>query len=455
MRGAHVLVGVGGEFRVVLIGAGSLTFTPSLLKGLAGSELAERGLTVALVDIDPEALDVMYGVGVRIAEQLRRGRMRVEKHLDRRRALEGADFVIVTIGVGGVRATHLDVEVPRRYGIEQTVGDTVGPGGVMRALRHVPALLEIARDVEDLCPGAYLFNYSNPLTPLTRAVRRETRVKAYGLCTGVFAVSYILASYLGVEPGCVKARVSGINHLYWVVDFTVDGEPGYPLLREKVEREGVPRRGEGAVALRLYRAFGLVPMPGDRHVAEFFPHLFILGGAMERYGIPRFPEGTIYDYGARRPFEELLRRVASGQAPVEELLKIRGLEEEGIGVVRLMEAIALDREMVFPGINVPNDGVVPNLPSWGVVEVPAYADSSGIRPLHMGPLPKGIAGVLAQRLAQYEATIDAALSGDRDLALQALLMDGYVSSPDQAEELLEEMLKAEREWLPSYWFQGR
>ena len=447
--------GVGEEFKVVLIGAGSLTFTPSLLKGLARSGLAERGLTVALVDIDPRALDLMYGVGVRIAERLCGGRMRVEKHLERREALEGADFVIVTIGVGGVKATHLDVEVPRRYGIEQTVGDTVGPGGIMRALRHVPALLEIARDVKDLCPDAYLFNYSNPLTPLTRVMLRETRVRAYGLCTGAFAVNYILAGYLGVEPERVRARIAGINHLYWVVDFTVSGEPGYPLLRERVEKRGVPERGEGAVSLRLYKVFGLVPMPGDRHVAEFFPRLFMLGGAMERYGIPRFPEGTIYDYGARRPFEELLQRVAAGQAPVEELLKIRGLEEEGIGVVRLMEAIALDRELMFPGINVLNDGVIPNLPSWGVVEVPAYVDSGGIRPLHMGALPKGVAGVLTQRLAQYEVTIDAALTGDRDLALQALLMDGYVSSPDQAERLLDDMLRAEREWLPAYWFQGR
>jgi len=445
------------EIKVVLIGAGSLTFTPSLLKGLAQSEMARGGsLTVSLVDINPEVLEVMYKVGEKLISTLRKrgeaGEVKLEKYVDRRQALEGADFVIITIGVGGVEATHLDVEVPRKYGIEQTVGDTVGPGGIIRALRHVPVLLEIAKDMEELCPEAYMFNYSNPLTPLTRVVLRETKVKAYGLCTGAFGVRWQIAEYLNVKPSDVEFYIGGINHLYWIVDFTVKGEPGYPLVEEKISREGIPEKGENAIVLKLYRIFGLIPAPGGRHVAEFFPHLFMYKEAMERYCIPRFPKGTIYDYKVREPFERMLREIASGRRSVKELLKIKGLEEEGIGVVMLMEAIALDKNIFFPGINVLNTGIIPNLPSWGVVEVPAYVDSTGIHPINIGYLPKAIAGILTQRLAQYEVTIDAALSGDRDLALQALLMDGYVKSIETAERLLEDMLRAERKWLPDYWF---
>ena len=325
----------------------------------------------------------------------------------------------------------------------------------MRALRHIPALLDIARDMEDLCPNAYMFNYSNPLTPLTRAVQRETKVKAYGLCTGVFGIRRLLARYLGVGPEDVEVYVGGINHLYWIMDFAVKGEPGYPIVEEKIAKEGIPERGTGAILLGLYRIFGLIPAPGDRHVAEFFPHLFMYKEAMEKYGIPRFPEDTIYDYKIREPFEKLLRDIASGKRSVDELLKVWGLEEEGKGIIRLMEAIALDKRTLYPGINVPNSGVISNLPMWGVVEVPAYVDATGVHPLNMGSLPKAIAGILTQRLSQYEVTIDATLSGDRDLVMQALLMDGYVKSVEVAERLLEDMLRAEKEWLPNYWFNGK
>lgn len=446
------------ECKVTLIGAGSLTFTPSLLKGLASSALAEEtSLTIALMDINPEVLGLMHKVGVKLLEGFKkRGRaegVRVEKYVDRRPALENADFVIITIGVGGVKATHVDVETSRRYGVEIAIGDTVGPSGVMRAIRHVPVLLEIAEDMEDLCPDAYMFNYSNPLTALTRVVQRETKVKAYGLCTCPYGLKPAVARYFAVGPDEVEVYAGGLNHLNWILDFTVKGEPGYPLLEEKLAKEGVPNRGYDALAFKLYRVFGLLPgVPCQGHVAEFFPHLFIHRDAMERYGITRFPEHTIYDYRNRAPFENLLKSIASGDKPAEELLKMKGLEEEGIGVVNLMEALALDERLLCPGINVPNSGVIPNLPSWGVVEVPAYVDASGVHPINLGPLPKALAGILAQRLAQYEVTIDAALTGDRSLALQALLMDGYIRSLDVAEKLLNDMLEVERKWLPDYWF---
>lgn len=442
------------EIKVTIIGAGSLTFTPSLVKGLMSSNLSEDcRLTVALMDINQEILDLMYKVSREIVGAFKgEDKVKVERYKDRKRALEGTDFIIVTINVGGVTAAHADVEIPLRCGIRHAVGDTVGPAGIMRALRHVPVLLDIATDVEDLAPEAYLFDYSNPLTPLTRVMARETKAKAYGLCTGVFGFRNGIADFLGVSRESVELYVGGINHLYWAMELNIHGEPLYPKIEEIIRKGWVQIEGGGAIMLNFFKIYGLLPGPEDRHVAEFFPNLFLTEKAMEKYGIPKAPEGTTYDYKARKPFEELLSGVASGSKSVAELLGTKGMEEEGIGIIRLMEALALDKPMLYPGINVVNKGCVGNLPSWSVVEVPARVDSTGIHPVQVGDLPKAIAGFTTQRILQYEVTIDAALTGDRNLALQALLLDGYVDGVETAEKLLKDMLQAGKNLLPEYWF---
>ena len=440
------------EVKVTLIGAGSLTFTPSLVKSLMSSNLSEdHRLTLALMDPNPDALDLMCKVSKEIVKAVKgEDKVKIERYTDRKPALESADFVIVTLGVGGVRATHIDVEIPLKYGIRQTIGDTVGPGGIMRALRHVPAMLDIAKDVEDLVPEAYLFNYSNPLTPLTRVIARETRVKAYGLCTGIIEFRNGIADFLGVSRESVEVYVGGINHLYWALKLNMEGKSLYPQFEETIRKSEIQIEGEGAIVLKFYKIYGLLPGPADRHIAEFFPKLFLTEKAMEKYGILKFPEDTIYDYKGRKPFEELLLGVASGSKSVAELLGVKGMEEEGIGVVRLMESLALDKPMLYPGVNVVNKNCIGNLPSWSVVEVPAYVDSTGIHPVQVGDLPKAVAGFTTQRILQYETTIDAALTRDKNLALQALLLDGYVDGIETAEKLLNDMLQAEKDWLPEY-----
>jgi len=377
---------------------------------------------------------------------------KVEQYTDRKSALEGADFITVTINVGGTKAAYLDNEIPLRHGILQTVGDTVGPGGMMRAFRHVPIMMDIAKVVERFAPEAYIFNYSNPLTPLVRVALRETKAKTYGLCTGIIGFKNGLADYMGVSRDSVELYVGGINHFYWATSLNIQGKPLYPMIEDLIRKGDVPPEGEGAIVAMLYKIFGLMPGPGGRHVVEFLPRVFMNEEAMKQYGIPIFPEGTTSDLKARKPFEDLLTAVATGSRTVDELMKDKGMEEEGIGVVNLMESLVLDKPILFPGINVTNKGCIGNLPPWSVVEVPAYVDSAGIRPLQVGDLPQAIAGVTTQRIMQYEVTIDAALTGDRNLALQALLLDGYVDGVVKAEKLLNEMLEAEKDWLPSYWF---
>lgn len=441
------------EIKVTLIGAGSLAFTPSLLKGFSQSELSERcKLTIALMDIDPKVLDTMYGIGIRIKEGVEKrgkaGGLKIEKYGDRKAALEGADFVTVTISVGGAKATHLDVEIPKAKGILQSIGDTVGPAGIFRDFRHVPVMLDIARDMEDTCPDAYLFNYTNPLTPLTRVVQRETKIKCYGLCSGPGAARPTLARAFDVKPEDVEVYVAGINHLFWVKDFAIRGRAGYPMLKEREARGEMPRFDP--MHLQLYKVFGLLPSVGiGHHVAEFFPNLFMHKDAVEKYKIALDLKGTIYDYEVRARFEKMLNDIISGKKAIDSL----EVGEEATAIT-LMESMILGKGTLFPGINVPNLGIISNLPPWGTLEVPAYIDTMGVHPLSLGPFPKGIAAVLADRLHQYEVTIDVALTGDRSLALQALLMDGYVRSIDVAEALLDEILVAEKDWLPDFWSKG-
>jgi alpha-galactosidase len=230
----------------------------------------------------------------------------------------------------------------------------------------------------------------------------------------------------------------------------MEGKSLYPQFEETIRKSEIQIEGEGAIVLKFYKIYGLLPGPADRHIAEFFPKLFLTEKAMEKYGILKFPEDTIYDYKGRKPFEELLLGVASGSKSVAELLGVKGMEEEGIGVVRLMESLTLDKPMLYPGINVVNKNCIGNLPSWSVVEVPTYVDSTGIHPVQVGDLPNAVAGFTTQRILQYETTIDAALTRDKNLALQALLLDGYVDGIETAEKLLNDMLQAEKDWLPEY-----
>jgi alpha-galactosidase len=447
------------EINIVLLGAGSLSFTPSLLKGLMASDMAkEKSVTTALVDINPELLEMNYAVGTKMLNLCRKKwgikQFKIEKYTDRKEALEHSDFIISTIGVGGIEATHLDVEIPSKYGILQSVGDTVGPGGIFRALRHIPVFVEIAKDIRDVSPSAYFLNFSNPLTPLTRAVIRETQIKAFGFCTGIFGMLEFLSEYFGVGRENIRIFEGGTNHFSWILDFTVEGKRGYELLPERMKEKGVPQGYFGPLTFELYNVHGLLPVPGDRHIAEFLPHMYMNEEAARKYSFPLLLKDTIYDPILRRPIREQLEGIATDTRKVDELIDQEGLEEEGLGVVKLIEAIVLNRDYLYPGANVTNNGAVHNLPDWPVIEVPALVDAAGIHPLNVGSLPGELAGITTDRAYAFELAVDAAISRDRNLLLRSLLADGFVDSTSKAEELANDMLKHEREWLPDDWYRS-
>ena len=273
--------------KIVIIGAGSTVFTPGLIADLTGSTLFADA-TVALVDINARSAETMARYAERVARERGVG-LRVEYATDRREVLSGADFVTVTIAVGGARAWERDVRIPEAHGVYQTVGDSVGPGGVFRALRHVPELVAIARDMEELCPDAWLFNYTNPLTALVRAVHKTSPIKCAGLCHGVLHTREAIAHDLGLAPAELSLTAAGLNHLAWVLDLRHDGAGCLPPVPGPGSRVGwshrrhhptIPYEGFQEVSARLMEMYGYYPSPGDRHVAEFFP--FFLAADRQR-----------------------------------------------------------------------------------------------------------------------------------------------------------------------------
>jgi alpha-galactosidase len=423
---------------IVLIGAGSTVFTPGLLTDLAGSAVFDD-CTVHLVDLNPEAAQVMADLGRRIAQQ-HGSNLRVEAHTDRREALPGARFVATTIAVGSADGWRADLDIPERHGIQQTVGDSVGPGGVLRALRHVPELLSIAEDVADLAPDAWMINYSNPLTVNVRAVVSQTAVRAVGLCHGTMHTKAQLCDELGLDPASVEATFAGLNHLCWLLDIRQDTRDLYPEVRELVQVTAGP--GEraaadgvhGQVSADLMSRYGRYPAPGDRHVAEFFADYLRLQDDGElAWGLRGGLDMTRQYIGEKGHLWDRLREQAAGRAPLD---TTRNQEAERL--VSIAEALVEGRDQLELAVNVPNAGKIPNLPAWAVVEVPAVVGSAGIQGVDVGPLPDAIAELLTERAEQQELTVRAAVTGERELALEALTADPLVPDRATAVSILDE-----------------
>lgn len=428
---------------VVLIGAGSTVFTPGLMNDLAASPVF-AGWTVHLVDLDADAAETMARLGRRIAAE-RGTDLRFEAHADRREALPGARFVTTTIAVGAAEGWMHDVQIPARHGITQTVGDSVGPGGVLRALRHVPELVAIARDVEELAPDAQMINYSNPLSANVRAITSATSVDAVGLCHGTMHTLSSLAGDLGVPGDQVHAVFAGLNHLCWLLDLRHGGQDLYPRLRQLVaerlggadapstDREGVHL----AVSADLMTTFGLYPAPGDRHVAEFFSW-YLRGTDGERlaWGLQGGRDDTMRYIAEKPDLWQRLHDQADGSAPLDTAT------QEAERLVAIAEAIVTGRDAVELAVNMPNEGKIPNLPPSAVVEVPAVVGAAGITGLCVGALPQAIASVLTARAQQQELTVQAALRGDRTLAVQALSLDPLVPDPATARAILDDAVVA-------------
>ncbi|MFO7633991.1 MAG: hypothetical protein R6W76_15705 [Caldilinea sp.] len=439
--------------RIVLIGAGSAVFTAGLIADLI--RLGEP-VDVALVDPNPAAL----AVALRLSQKMTAAAgapLHLRASLDRRDALPGATAVICTVGVGGRRAWEQDVFIPRRYGIYAPVGDTVGPGGSSRALRMIPAMVAIARDVLDLAPDALFFNYGNPMAPVCRAIHKVTGAPVVGLCHGVMETARYLARALNVPVTDLRYVATGINHLTWFTQVRIGEQDAMPQLRAiAAARAAQPPDAlpigdspyespeDNPFTWRLLHWFGAFPAVLDRHVTEFFPQFFRDGAYWhKRLGIDAFSfEGTIAD--GDDTFAEM-SAVALDDAPLpsEYLAQFGGEHEQVMDIIR---SVRTNAGMVVSA-NLPNTGQAPSLPHAAIVEGPAVVDAFGVRALAQPTLPAAIAGALATRYQWVETIVEAALEQSREKFVQALVLDGAVSSIDQAVALADDLLVAQALYL--------
>ncbi|MBI2299859.1 MAG: hypothetical protein HYU66_13110 [Armatimonadetes bacterium] len=431
--------------KVVLIGAGSASFTRGLL-----ADMIRQGWEgeLGLVDVDPHALQVAEGLARKLIAA-GGSQLQLRADTDRRKVLPDATTVICTVGVGGRRAWEQDVFVPRRYGIYQPVGDTTMPGGTSRCLRMIPAMVAIAQDVVSLAPDALCFNYGNPMSPNCRAMRKAAGAEVVGLCHGVFHIGNSLAAQLGVSPERLTYTAAGINHLTWFTEVRVDGQDAMPRLRA-LAAEKLAQDGEVAdrFSWQLCALTGAYPAVGDRHISEFFGRLFAGEGAYfgKTLGVDAFSfEQTIA--GGDRGFAEMTRLALSDDPLPEDWLGRSGGEHEQ--VTDIVHSVRHDLGKTYSA-NLPNRGQVPNLPYDAVIESPAVAGASGLRPLMLPPLAPFLAGTLASRFQWVEAVVEAALTRSRDRFVEALLLDGAVDSVDTAGRLADDLFAAQAAYLPEF-----
>ena len=439
--------------KIAFVGGGSLVWGTMVLTDIVLNS-ALYGAKVALQDIDQAALDLMGRVGRRLSEQAG-ANFQIETATDLQAAVRDADVVVDCVGIGGLQAMWVDLEVPTRYNVVQPVGCNVGPGGINRALRHIPHILNVCRAMEAGCPHAWLLILSNPLTQLTRAATRESPVKTIGLCHEILHTRYRLAQSLGIRPEALWFQVAGINHLPWITEWRVNGQDGHPFLRQWLAQRGALRYAQDhlvntcdsvfedrhAVKFSLFEVYGVLAGSGDRHVAEFFPHFIRRETNWGRdYGV----EITTVAHREERYARERTRllRCLSNEEPLP-------LEHSVEEIAELIAALHGGPPGRFI-VNLPNQGQVPNLPLGAVVETYAAIDGTGVHPEFQKPLPPGPAAVCQSHLVEQELTVEAAIQGDRRKALQALCMDPAIHLWSIAEPLLNEMLQGTAAYLPQF-----
>jgi alpha-galactosidase len=361
----------------------------------------------------------------------------------------GADYVITTFQQGGLDAYALDIEIPQRYGVGQCVGDTLGPGGVFRALRTIPVLLDLCRDLDELAPDALLLNYVNPMAANCWAVAAGSGRPHVGLCHSVQGTSEMLAGWIGVPYEEVTYRCAGINHQAFFLEFRRDKEDLYPLIREAIERPEVV--GQEPVRTDLMKHFGYFVTESSGHASEYVPYFRKTARTIDEELAPRFTDPRNSWYGLGRTggyLQTCLGRLAEGEAE-ERAIPTERSHEYGSHII---EAIETNRPVTING-NVPNRGLISNLPDGCCVEVPCLVDANGIQPTVVGALPTQLAALNRTNVNVQELIVEAALTGRTDAVHHAVLLDpltAAVCTLPQIHAMVDELLAAQAHWLPQF-----
>ncbi|RJP55460.1 MAG: hypothetical protein C4557_01405 [Anaerolineaceae bacterium] len=456
---------------ITVIGAGSASFGENTLSALLRSEKL-KGSTLRLVDRSPQSLDIIH----RLAKKLNQewdSQFQITAHKHHKEALEDANFVVSAIEVGPREELwKSDFEIPIRYGARQPYAENGGPGGFIHAARNVKPVLEIARDMEQACPDAWFINFTNPMVRICDLVNRHSKIKAVGLCHQIYAgygmVGVALAKDLGIHVPdglegmhadvmqhplqqqvvhqtvpLVDIRAAGTNHFTWILSIhnRRTGDDLYPLLRKRffeLDESFEP------LTRRIFRDFGLFPVPGDTHLCEYLPWMSDpVAKPWEKFNI------RLYDWevmaGLRDFSLDRLNEMANGNMTVDGLL-----ETDSEGALEMIENIAFAGSHYHLAANMANVGQISNLPFGATVETPVHVNGAGIHPVHVGALPEPIAELCRRELMTAQLGIDAAVEGNYEKALQCLLLDPVVADLDTARSILDDYLKTYREHLPQF-----
>ena len=432
--------------KIAFIGAGSAVFTRALVGDILSRPALAESATLALMDVDAGRLRTAETIARRLADGVGAAAT-VEATLDRRAALAGADYVVTSFQVGGYRpATVVDFEVPKRFGLRQTIGDTLGVGGIMRGLRTIPVLLDVCRDMEEVCPDALLLNYVNPMAMLCWAVAEASPIRTLGLCHSVQHTAAELAADLGVPAAELDHHVAGINHLAFFLRLERDGEDLYPALRRIVDEDRVPAhnrvRYELHAPLRLLRHRVLRAPRGVRPVV----HQARAPGA----------GGALQHPPRRVPAALRGRHRRVGHAPATSSRATgRSTSRRASSTAPTSSTRARPASRSRFNANVPNTAggarLIDNLPGDCCVEVPCVASASGVEPQPVGPLPRHLAALIETNVNVQGLTVEAALTGRRDAVHHAAMLDPHTAAElplDEIARLVEALLEAHGDWIP-------
>ncbi|GIO69763.1 alpha-galactosidase [Paenibacillus cookii] len=428
--------------KITIIGAGS-AFTQEIAVDILNIEGVEGG-TIALVDIDADRLEIARKLVLKIIEMTGK-RWDVIASVDRREVISGSRFVINQIEVGGLQTVRYEYEIPLKYGVNQCIGDTLGPGGLFKTLRTLPSWMDIVRDIEELCPDCIILNYTNPMSAVTLLTSRITEIPVVGLCHSIQNTSRQLAKYAGVPYEEMQWRAGGINHMSWFVELTHQGKDLYPVLREKIKDPDLLKKDP--VRFDAMKYLGAFVSESSGHFSEYIPYYRKRQDLIDQHCSSGYNGATGF-YANNWPIwrkendEQILQKL-EGKLPIS-------LESSNEYAAIIIEAMLKNEPKVIYG-NVPNEGLIHNLPQNGVVEVACMIDRNGINPCRFGELPEHLAALCRSNMAFFELAVGAVLENDKEMARHALMVDplsAAVCSLEEISDMFEELYEAERDFIP-------
>lgn len=453
--------------KITFLGAGSIVFAKNVLGDCLQTDCL-REYEYALFDIDPVRLDESYMMLSNINRNSNGGKAKIVKYTDRKDALRGAKYVCNAIQVGGYEpCTVTDFEIPKKYGLRQTIGDTNGIGGIFRALRTIPVMLDFAKDMEEVCPDALFINYTNPMSMLTLAMNKATPIQTIGLCHSHQECVPMLLGRLGLPQDGLQYRIAGINHMAWLLEITRNGVDYYPEIKKRafegpivdvmaayranypqipaIDGEFTISNHDDMVRFEMMKQFGYYIMESSEHSSEYYPYFIKKNHPelIERFNIP------LDEYPRRCRIQIAQWEALSKQLVNNEALTHTRSNEYAASII---EALETGRPFSFAG-NVMNTGLIDNLPTDCCVEVTCLANEGGIQPCHIGALPHQLAALNMHQISVHQLTVDAALTGKKDYIYQAAMLDPHASAEltiDEIRAMVDDLIAAHGDWLPAY-----